>query len=78
MSLKLPRNWDFNLKMDAAKIGTVSVPLCPSVPAWVPGLGQGLGVAVAKSGSDFGSGLSGGTWDLGPKCHFEREQMLCK
>ncbi|KFP97296.1 Rho GTPase-activating protein 25, partial [Haliaeetus albicilla] len=24
MSLKLPRNWDFNLKMDAAKIGAIS------------------------------------------------------
>lgn len=48
MSLKLPRNWDFNLKMDAAKIGTVTVPLCPSVSAAVPGVGQGLREAVAK------------------------------
>lgn len=45
MSLKLPRNWDFSLKMDAAKIGTVTVPLCLQQ---CPGLGQGLGEAVAK------------------------------
>lgn len=28
MSLKLPRNWDFNLKAEAAKIGKVQVFFC--------------------------------------------------
>lgn len=76
MSLKLPRNWDFNLKMDAGKIGTVSVSLCPSVPAGCPGAGAGCGQAQLR----FWLWPQWG--DLATKCHFgERAdglQMICK
>lgn len=73
MSLKLPRNWDFNLKMDAAKIGTVTVSLCPSVSASAFQVQAGVcRGACGQAQQQFRlwptpeptSGLGGGTWPL--------------
>lgn len=87
MSLKLPRNWDFNLKMDAAKIGTVTVSLCPSVSA--SAFQVQAGVCRGACGQDQQqfrlwptpkptSGPGGGTWP--PATAFETAdglQIIC-
>lgn len=84
MSLKLPRNWDFNLKMDAAKIGTVTVSLCPSVSSSAFQVPAGsAGVPVAKPSCDLGYGpdlnpLLASVGGPGPQVPLLRQQMVCK
>lgn len=84
MSLKLPRNWDFNLKMDAAKIGTVTVSLCPSASASAFQVQAGpAGEPVAKPSCDFGycpdpNPLLASVGGADPQVMLSRELMVCK
>lgn len=73
MSLKLPRNWDFNLKVEAGKIGTANVFLLPlGSHTWAPTICMLVcrELHLLKNGSlsksEFGGNLHS-SWYVGSK-----------